>query len=262
MELWPPAMRLRLLVSNAFFVSSALTVPFSQNAFRRVVMIDQPFWVRTRPLQAEFSRFLADLALHKGHQGYHLTLVYKDAQTARAADRTLKHVFPKILSRVVSGNWIRAAEKGNLIGLGFLDTPGSRRSARRALVSVESTQDEYHHHCVLLIEPSKAKKIDRLVRLSFVEIGSDPPHSPFRRKMAQSSARVLRHLRGMLVGNDIMMGLPLRSLKIQRLPDQEDVERATDYAAKSLDRLSERFPDEAYSVLTKQRERPTRDVAL
>jgi hypothetical protein len=66
----------------------------------------------------------------------------------------------------------------------------------------------------------------------------------------------------MLVANEIVRGLPLRSLKIQRLPDQEDIERATDYAAKSLDRLSEHFPDEAYSVLTKLRERPTRDVVL
>jgi hypothetical protein len=42
----------------------------------------------------------------------------------------------------------------------------------------------------------------------------------------------------MLVANEIVRGLPLRSLKIQRLPDQEDIERATDYAAKSLDRLN------------------------
>jgi hypothetical protein len=224
-------------------------------------MIEQTSGTGVRPLQTEFSRFLADLALHKGHQGYHLTMVYKDAQTARAADRTLKHVFPRILNRVVSGNWIRAAEKGKLIGFGFLDTPGSRRSAQRARVSVASAQDEYHHHCILLVEPSKAMKIDQLTSSPPIEFEDDPSHSPFRRKMAMLSARTMQRVRGMLVEDDIIRHTPVRSLMIQRLPYEDDIERATNYAAKSVDRLSRHFPDEAYSVLTKLRERPRKRIA-
>jgi hypothetical protein len=68
--------------------------------------------------------------------------------------------------------------------------------------------------------------------------------------MARSSDRLLRRVRGMIVEDDIIRLTPVRSLMIQRLPDNEDIERAANYAAKSLHRLSSRFPDEAYSVLT------------
>jgi hypothetical protein len=212
-----------------------------------------------RPLQSEFSRFIPDRALHEGYQGYHLTMVYKNAQTPRAADWALKGAIPKILSQVV-GHWFRAAGKGNLVGIGFLDTPGSRGASQRALAPA-NPQDDYHHHCILLVKPSWARKIDRFTSTPSIEIEDDPSHSPFRRKMARSSARLLRRVRGMLVEDDIIRHTPVRSLMIQRLPDEDDIERATNYAAKSVDRLSRHFPDEAYSVLTKLREDPRKRIA-
>jgi hypothetical protein len=207
----------------------------------------------------EISTFLAEHALHNGLHGYHLTTIYKNAQTARAADGTLRRSIPKILSEVIGGNWIRAAKKGKLVGFGFLDTPGSRGSSSRALAP-SSAQRDYHHHCILLVSSGWAANIDRLASSSAVEIEVDPALSPFRRKMTRSSARTLRYVRGMLVVDDIIRNTPLRSLMVQRLPDQEDIERAANYAAKSLHRLSGPLSDEAYVALTHMRQRPARKV--
>jgi hypothetical protein len=225
----------------------------------KAIMFEQRSGTGTRFGKDEISRFIAQLALHHDLQGYHLTTIYKNAQTANAADGTLKRSIPKLLSEVIGGNWIRAAKKGKLVGFGFLDTPGSRGSSSRALAPL-SAQRDYHHHCILLVSPGWTAKIDRLASLSSIELEDDPAHSPFRRRMARSSARTLRYFRGMLVVDDIIRNTPLRSLMIQRLPDQEDIERAANYAAKSLHRLSAPFPDEAFSVLTHMRQRSARKV--
>jgi hypothetical protein len=63
-------------------------------------------------------------------------------------------------------------------------------------------------------------------------------------------------VRGMQVTDDVIGRTALRSLIVQSLPEQEDTEHATNYAAKSLHRLSGPYPDEAYSVLTKLRKPP------
>ena len=49
--------------------------------------------------------------------------------------------------------------------------------------------------------------------------------------------------------DDIVRTTLIRSLKVQRHPDQKDIERAANYGAKPLHRLSGPFPDEALSLL-------------
>src|SRR5262245_29118365 len=93
---------------------------------------------------------IADLAQRESLTAYHITTLYPKADTPKAATACLKRAVPYIFNTIIHPNWRRGNVCEAFYLFSFLDEPGSRYRFQERPVRMESVQDNFHHHSILL----------------------------------------------------------------------------------------------------------------
>ena len=178
--------------------------------------------------------------------------LYPKAETPSAASRSLKRAVPYLFNEVIHSHWRRPSIVNGFYLFSFLDEPGSRYHPQDKFVRIESVQDNYHHHSILLVETPIAERIDS--KFPWIRNTNLP------RTDATSFAQFN------------LSGSGLRSCDIRYLLSLKDMERSAAYSAKSSARMSELYPDDYLLIapfhpkrltesVTKRERRRTRPVA-
>jgi hypothetical protein len=170
------------------------------------------------------SEMVTELARKNSLTAYQITTLYPKADTPNAASRSLKQAIPYLFNELVHSHWRRPSIVNTFYLFSFLDEPGSRHRPQDKFVRIESVQDDYHHHSILLVDAAIAERIDS--KLPWIR----NPNLP--RTDAVSFAQFN------------LSGSGLRSCDIRYLPSLDDIERSTAYSAKSSARMSELYPDD------------------
>ena len=156
-----------------------------------------------------------------GMRAYLLSLTYPVADRAQSASSKLRRVAPTIFKLLISGNWKRAADRGDFVLLGYLDVPASSTGR------ISTSAAEYHHHCILLARPAVCRRLAGLVQEHGRELElTDIPET--RTKLAKFG---------------------LQNCYLQYLQSTIDVAKAAAYVTKAKNALSKLYPDEAYQIL-------------
>ena len=183
---------------------------------------------RTYLHKSDLSEMIANLAKQESLTVYHITTLYPKAETPKAATACLKRAVPYIFNKFVHPNWRRGNVCDAFYLFSFLDEPGSRYRPQDRPVPIESVQDNFHHHSILLAEHEIASRINR--KLPWVINPNLPPIDPI--KLARYR----------------LQGSKLLSCHIQHLPTLDDIARTTKYASKSASRLSRAYHDECFMI--------------
>lgn len=138
-------------------------------------------------------------------------------------------MLPVMLSRLIASNWQRKRYAGSFLGWGFLDIPGSRKTAHNHQFEPNATQDQYHHHSIVLVKPNIASKIIKRV--------FDPPDA--------TTAKVDL---GGRQQNPFRVTSPVQACYIQTLPTLDDIEYVSSYAAKGFRASMTISPDDSYFI--------------
>jgi hypothetical protein len=183
---------------------------------------------RTYLHKSDLSEMIANLAKQESFTAYHVTTLYPKAETPKAATACLKRAVPYIFNKIVHPNWRRGNACDAFYLFSFLDEPGSRYRPQDRPIPIESVQDSFHHHSILLAHPEIARRINR--KVPWVTNPNLPPIDPI--KLAAYR----------------LQGSGLRSCHIQHLPTLDDIARTTRYASKSTLRLSAFYYDESFII--------------
>jgi hypothetical protein len=170
------------------------------------------------------TEMISKTAKENNLAGYHITTIYTKAETAIAATKHLNRCLPCLFDLLIGSNWRRKNTFDAFALFALLTEPGSRLRPQPGSVPFESIQDSFHHHSILLVEPSIAEHI--AVRFPWVMSSDLPPIAP------DAFARV--HFAETQV----------RSCEIQHLSTHDDIEQTTRYAARAVSRLSKLYPYE------------------
>jgi hypothetical protein len=183
---------------------------------------------RTYLHKSDLSHMIANLAQQESLTAYHITTLYQKAGTPKAATACLKRAVPYIFTKIVHANWQRGSVSDAFKLFSFLDEPGSRYRPQDRPVRIESVQDSFHHHSILLADATIASRINR--KVPWVTNPNLPSIDPV----------TLTKYR--------LQGSGLRSCCIQYLPTLDDVARTTKYASKSASRLSRFHHDDCFII--------------
>jgi hypothetical protein len=170
------------------------------------------------------SEMITELAREKSLTAYQITTLYPKAETPNSASHSLKRAVPNIFNELVHSHWRRPSIVNTFYLFSFLDEPGSRYRPQDKFVRIESVQDDYHHHSILLVETPTAERIDT----KFPWIRN--PNLPRTDAVAFAQFN--------------LSGSGLRSCDIRHLPSFDDIARSAAYSAKSSARMSELYPDD------------------
>jgi hypothetical protein len=163
---------------------------------------------------------IAKLAQRDSLTAYHITTLYPNAETPKAATACLKRAVPYIFSKIVHPNWRRGNVSDAFYLFSFLDEPGSRYRPQDRPVPIESVQDSFHHHSILLANSQLVVRINR--KIPWIANFDLPPIDPIT------------------FANYRLHGSGLRSCHIQHLSTLDDIARAAQYASKSVDAFKPR----------------------
>jgi hypothetical protein len=166
---------------------------------------------RTAPDSSDYACLVCQVAQNNQMTGYHLTVVYKGAQSDTVANSALRAFMKKFFIYTIGNNHRRHIK--SIKSFCFLDVPGSRQGWTSQF-EITSAQGNLHHHIILLLEGAAEKKMARW----FADTGS----VEFRR---------------------LNQTTPSRNHMLQKLPTLEDIRRCAGYAAKSVRRLDTCFED-------------------
>ena len=181
-----------------------------------------------------FSDFIVD-KWHRGtFEAFHLTTTYKPLspgsvdllRAAKAATNALIKSMPKLFSRLLSPNWARERYRKAFQVFSFLDIPGSR-SGIRPVFEVTGSQDDFHHHSILLVKSWLFERM--LPRLNSTLLGTCDARS------GGDGYRV-----------DLKTNSPIKTCYLQHLASEDDVSACSAYATKVLDSALRVYPDDAY----------------
>jgi hypothetical protein len=171
---------------------------------------------------------IATLAKREPLTAYHVTTLYPKAETPKAATACLKRAVPYIFNKIVHPNWRRGNVCDAFHLLSFLDEPGSRYRPQHRPVPIESVQDSFHHHSILLANSQIASRINR--KVPWITNPNLPP------------------IVSITLANYRLDGSGLRSCHIQYLPTLDDVALTAEYASKSASRLSRFHHDDCFFI--------------
>jgi hypothetical protein len=190
---------------------------------------------QARPtISSSFSELIVNKWRRGSFEAFHLTTTYKPLSSgstdlrkaAETATDALSKSVPRILSKLLSPNWARDRYRRAFQLFSFLDVPGSR-SGIRPVFEITSSQDEFHHHSVLLVKPWLAERL--FVRLNSTSIGT-----------------CTSRFDGYGYNLDLRKHSPIKTCYLQHLESEDDVAACSAYATKVLDGGLRAYPDDAY----------------
>lgn len=150
---------------------------------------------------------------------FHLTFVYKKADTPAEANIRLRQTLPYFFRKAIASRWTRSRYDNSFELIAFLDEPGTRRNSA-PVHNVHQVQDNYHHHCILLAKSFLAKRISTRLALN-ADIGEKVITFP---------------------------NAPTRSVHVAQIT--HDLYHVTSYAAKGTEKFAYRAPDEYLQCFT------------
>jgi hypothetical protein len=165
----------------------------------------------TAPDSSDYAGLVCQVAQNNRMTGYHLTVVYKDAQSDTVANSALRTFMKKFYIYAIGNNHRRHIK--SIKSFCFMDVPGSRQGWTSRF-EITSAQGNLHHHIILLVEGAAEKKMARWFA------GAGPVEF---RQLNQTT--------------------PSRNHMLQKLSTLDDIRRCAGYAAKSVRRLNTRFED-------------------